>query len=522
MSIFGRRIRVSVVGGLSAVVIAVFPAYASTAAAPELRVADSPAVIITEIQTNGGTASQEFIELYNTTDQDIEFDDGATGAMQWKLQFFNSAAAKTGTPAWTTTATGSNSVTLKGVIAAHDYFLIASTDYLPGGVTPDMSYAPASSHLMTDTGGALQLLSFNPAANQNTEQDRVVWLAKSDNTALPQDVLATPAPGKSLQRMPNDDTEYASAEGDIAAFGTEDVISPLDAWRPPVVAIPDPGQTSEEDANGGGTDGNDDIPLNSLIPGNEGLAAPLITELLPNPASPLTDADDEFIELYNPNPVAFDLEGYKLEVGTTTVHTYIIPAGTLMAPLGYRAFYSAETGLSLSNTGGQARLRAPDGSVLNQTDAYTTADDNQAWTLDDGGWQWSTSSTPGQANILAVPVVAAKATKTSATKSTKTATASKTSSAKTSTAKPKTTKATAKKAAAKKPAKKKVTTAKTAAASFPEKPKPPIHMGILVAVATAAVLYGLYEYRHDISNKIRQLSRNRKAGLPDRLAPARR
>ncbi|HEX8349814.1 MAG TPA: lamin tail domain-containing protein [Hymenobacter sp.] len=484
-----------------------FPVYAATApVAPILTTAAAPGIIITEFQTNGGAAAKEFIELYNNTDEAISFDTGA-----WHLQFFSSTHVKSGNPAWAAALTANNSIALTGTIDANDYFVIASTDYAPADVPADMTYAAASSHLMTDTGGGLQLVQAGETAPAFTVHDRVMWLAQSGTAVLPQDVLASPAAGKSLQRIPNDDQEYLAADGILSAFGPADSITPLGAWAPPVVVAPDPVAPDETEAPGGYS--SPEAPGINLPIINQGLAPPTITELLPNPASPLTDADDEFIELYNANSAAFDLGGYKLEVGTTTLRSYAFPETTVIQSLQHRAFSSAETGLSLSNSGTIVRLKAPDGQVVSETIAYGTAKDGQSWIYADGTWQWSSSATPSLANIIAVPVAAATKASAAAAKKAATATA-KTTAAKTTKAK------TTKIKAVKKAVQKKAKAVKAAAVALPAKPKPPIHMGILVAVVSVAVLYGLYEYRHDIALKLRQLGRNRKSSVPDRFASA--
>ena len=228
----------------------------------------------------------------------------------------------------------------------------------------------------------------------------------------------------------------------------------------------------------------------------------MITELLPNPASPQTDANDEYVELYNPNAVPFNLDGYSLEVGTSTVRTYSFDEDAVIPTETYKAFFSSETGLSLTNSGGQVRLRDAEGVIVSETTVYGAAGDNQAWTLSEGVWKWTSTPTPGAANILTAVAAAKAATKAAAAKKAATPKAAKAPKAKV---------ATAKKAKAKKPAKKKVKKAQAASlvSSTAAKPKPPIHTGILVAVAVAALLYGLYEYRHDISNKIHQLRANR-------------
>ncbi len=546
-----RHIRVSLVTIL-AVLIAAYPAYAAATTAPTLSVISTPDVIITEFQTNGGFASQEFIELYNTTDTDIDFDDASNATDSWRLQFFNSTSVKQGLPTWAATPGASNSVLLSGVISAHDYFLIASTDYKPLDMPADLSYDPASSHVMTDTGGGLQLLS---SADSTTGRwlvhDRLMWLDETTNPILPGGVLARPGIAYSQQRIPNEDQEYTDPNGGLMNFEMKDDITPLSPWIAPVPPVatpvdsttdipvpvdtpPDPGstppiespvtdagQSPETQATGGSQP--IDAPTDSA---NSTASQPIVTELLPNPGSPLTDASDEFIEIYNPNQSSIDLKNYAIEVGTTTLHSFVFSETTVVPAQSYRAFYSSDTKLSLTNSGGQARLRDATGAMVSETAVYGTAVDNVSWTLSNGLWQWSTTPTPNIANVLTTsppkdPSKTSANTSQTATPITKKLTSTKTTSktasksaskqaavkGKTSAKKPKTT-------SSKKKAKSTKVTTHTAASI--SKPKPPIHTGVLVAVGGIAVLYGLYEYRHDIANAIARRRRDGKISRADR------
>ncbi len=216
-----------------------------------------------------------------------------------------------------------------------------------------------------------------------------------------------------------------------------------------------------------------------------GLAAPQITELLPNPSGAGNDDTDEFIELYNPNPVEFHLVGFTLQTGTTTKHSYVFPDGTILPPQSFKAFYSAGTGLSLSNTSGQADLLDPFGNVLSQTDPYGTAKDAQTWALANGVWYWTSQGTPGAANVV---------------KQTAASSASKPKASKTSTS-------------AVKGASTAVAKASNAGASDRTSvtAPAPVHPYILAAVAALAVGYGVYEYRHDLGNRFHQFRENRAA-----------
>lgn len=231
----------------------------------------------------------------------------------------------------------------------------------------------------------------------------------------------------------------------------------------------------------------------SLPSGDVGLNAPQLTELLPNPTGTGNDATDEFIELYNPNQTAFDLSGFMLQTGVTTKHTYVFPAGTSMGLQSFTAFYSSVTGLSLSNTSGQATLLDPFGNVLSRTDTYGTAKDGQAWALANGKWYFTSQPTPSAANVVK-----------------QITTASKTSSKKTS-------------SKANSAVKGASTTAGTAGTNGAETATHvATHPYVLAAAGALAVGYGVYEYRTDIANRYHQFRADRTDRRKNRSSFARR
>ncbi len=219
---------------------------------------------------------------------------------------------------------------------------------------------------------------------------------------------------------------------------------------------------------------------------DRGLKALDLSEILPNPASPQTDAADEFIELYNPNIKTFDLSGFMLQTastGSSASHTYHFPIGTTIAPGSFKAFSSATTHLSLSNSGGQVWLVDPLGTTVTTSDAYSNAKDGQAWVNAGGVWQWTTTSTPGSTNKLATPL-SGSGQKSSATVNGK----------KVSNINDKAVSST---------------TTAAAASSVDGAPTATIHPLTLAVVIAAALLYGAYEYRFDLANIVRQFRRDR-------------
>jgi hypothetical protein len=227
-----------------------------------------------------------------------------------------------------------------------------------------------------------------------------------------------------------------------------------------------------------------------------GLKSPQLTELLPNPGKPLTDASDEFVELYNSNNTEFDLSGFVLEAGAgSTKRRYTFAAGTMLPAKSFKAFFSVDTRLSLSNTQGLVRLLDPFGNELSTSTVYGAAKDNQAWALVKGNWQWSTRPTPNAANILIKPTVKAK-------KSTKKSANAKTAAAKTGSG---------------------VVAAANTSAQLPEADtKTSLHTGVLALIGGFALLYGAYEYRSDVANKLHQLRLYRTARREARQSAKRR
>jgi hypothetical protein len=221
------------------------------------------------------------------------------------------------------------------------------------------------------------------------------------------------------------------------------------------------------------------------IPASDiGLAPPQITELLPNPVGTGTDASDEFIELYNPNARSFDLSGFVLQTGSTTKHSYTFPTNTTLPPNSFVAFYSADTGLTLSNTSGASDLLDPLGALLTQTDEYGTAKDGQSWALANGKWYWTLQATPGKANTIAQATTSSSSSKSKS---------SKTSSAKVKGA------STSKSG---------TTPLSTSDASEVAQTSP-VHPWTLAVIAGLAVAYGVYEYRLDIQNFFYRFKRHR-------------
>lgn len=336
---------------------------------------------------------------------------------------------------------------------------------------------------LSDSGGYIELVKVSPpdatGSITYTPQDHVNWTSGSGGADL---VKVTTAPADSntvwYRKLSDGTWQQAQIGSDCSLFTTATNVTPAattsfiqwaDGSAPPATIVQD-----------GNNSAGASIPAADI-----GLAAPQINELLPNPAEPASDDEDEFIELYNSNDRSFDLSGFKLQVGTTTLHNYTFPVGTNLPAHSFVAFYSIDTNLSLSNNGSQARLLDPQDNVMSQSQLYGSAKESQTWALANGAWYWTTQPTPNAANVIRLPI--ASTTKTKKTIVAKTPSVGKVKSASTS----------------------------NSLNSNPNDFQPNTtqgsntHWPIVAIVGSLALLYALYEYRHDLANRLYQFRRHR-------------
>jgi hypothetical protein len=444
---------------------------------------------ISEIQTGstlGGivNTNDEFIELYNNSDQTINING-------WKLEYHPATRVNNdfGSP--------SQSVTLNGLVGARKHYLLGRATYYIGQANQSFSEP------LADSGGHLRLVSGDVSAGSLTQHDLVGWgTAKS-----PEGVAAAPAPGnlKTLTRKSVDSVSLQDTDINSDDFIKADGTPVSDAIIPPVEDPPqtpppdDPVVDPPTDPVVENPPPEEPIPPPEIPPPPAAPALPLqITELLPNPAAPATDDNDEFVELFNPNDQAIDLAGYVLKTGANLTYQQNLN-GLSIGPKTYLVLYSKDTDLVLSNTTGRAVLFDPSGASIATSDAYSDAPEGQSWQITNNVWQWSTVSSPAAQNVVSPPIFGVPNAAKSALKKT---TAKKASTPKVASAKT----ATAKKASTAKPKAAKSTNPSSQAAALVE--GQPLHPAVLGFMGSLALLYGVYEYRGDIRNQIRKFRRN--------------
>ncbi len=417
-------------------------------------------LIFSELQTGSvASASEEFIELVNTSEDEMD-------VSGWKVEYFSAASEDFDTP--------SRTIELSGVVVAGKQLLLASTDYLVDEANFHFSATLAKA------GGHLRLISSDITnATQEIVHDLVGW----GTASMPETASAMPPnEGVSLQRRSNEDAKLIDTDNNAEDFALNTVPTPQGDDQPIPKPLPEPEPEP-------GNEPAEELPEDDQeIPNVEFLPIRL-SELFPNPASPQTDAEHEFVEIFNPNNETVDLDGYQIQTGNTFGYSYIFENETI-GPNEYKAFLVIQTDTLLANSGGKARLSDPSGKVLDET-TYETADDGEVWALINGEWQWSTTATPDAANVLTKPLVLAKTTITKA-------------------AKAKTTKAKSSKSIAK--VKLASATSSAQREVFDEPPEvqvQPLNTAVLAVVGALTVGYAAYEYRQDVSNFFYRLKKYR-------------
>lgn len=259
---------------------------------------------------------------------------------------------------------------------------------------------------------------------------------------------------------------YSDAQDDYAWILADGL------WQWTTAASPDARNVVSGTSGSSNTLSNNSAVLPAATTAKQSYPALAISELLPNPKSPQTDAEDEFIEIYNPNKASVNLAGYTLVTGSQDNHRYTIKDGSI-APGAYKVFYSSITRLTLSNSEGRAKILGPNGSQIDATADYSKAPEGQTWIYSGGKWQWTTAPTPGKANIFSAPAATGSSTASNRSNATNSSPVGSTSASSKSSS---------------------------------------LHPLILAGIGGAVLLYALYEYRHDVANIIYRLRRNRTAG----------
>jgi hypothetical protein len=447
-------------------------------------------VMIAELQTMAvltdatgketAKATAEFVELYNPNPATLD----VTG---WKLQY--RSAASTADKPWSTVATLECGEGCVLQVAPRGRLLVATTD--AGLADADIVHSLG----FADYGGQVRLMSVDE--HKNEQQEDLLGYGKTSATSTAPitayaEAIPATAHGKkqSLKRKVSEDGEMIDTNNNANDFFISDAPSPKSDDPPVLPEEPESPPIVEEP-----TPAPNPVPDKPGMGGGREYALIELSELLPNPAAPLTDEHDEFIELYNPHDTEVVLEGYSLEAGSTWGSKYHFSSSDRIAPHGYLAVYADVSPLALSNSGSQVRIVDPAGTVLDVT-VYAAAEAGYAWAKDEAGiWKWTTTPTAEKQNQFTTPGAAVLAAATAIKSAVKKVVAAK-ASAPRKVATAKTASKTTAKASADKAAK-----APPAETTLPGT----TNMWLVATASLLALGYGAYEYKYEAWQFVRRL-----------------
>lgn len=122
----------------------------------------------------------------------------------------------------------------------------------------------------------------------------------------------------------------------------------------------------------------------------------VINELLPSPAG--SDAEEEWIEVFNPNDFEVDISSWQIKDTVGKTKAYIFPKETKISAKGFLVLKRPITKITLNNDGDGVRLTGPDEKIIDEI-SYQKAEEGKSYNRTESGWIWSNNLTPGARNI---------------------------------------------------------------------------------------------------------------------------
>lgn len=332
-------------------------------------------VVINEIAWMGTQAnsSDEWVELFNTTDNEIDLSD-------WKLY---EAGGQT------------LIIALKNKISPNGYYLIERSD--------DNSISDINADVFGSFGGS--------GLNNSGE-----YLVLKDNNGDTVDEVNFSSKWPAGSASPN----YKSMERINAAISGSDADNwktfsgtpfAFDANYNPIMGTPkqNNNEQTSKDVSSPQPLSPSPEPSNSAPTPSPSVNAQIhpeiiITEFLPNPAG--EDKNNEWIELYNNEDEDVSLQDYWIT--NSSEKKYVLNALSITSK-SYLIINSTESGIIIKNTGDELNLFYPNNSLAFRIKFDGGVKEGLSFSRFNGQWAWTTP-TPGKENIKNTPTPASKTT----------------------------------------------------------------------------------------------------------------
>lgn len=358
----------------------------------------APTVTITEVMANpdGADANREWIEIYNYGNDPITIS-GGQASTSWRFKDTTSHLLNLGTS--TITLMPGSLVVLASDAAT---FLTEYQNFLATVIDTTMS--------LTNAGGQVSISNDNgqtwfEVVNYSTTTEGRSWekINPTNDNQLSNwqvSLVIGGSPGQLSAININNNQASSTPNQEV-----EVVVSSTPSSTSEVIVEEQVSSTTEVEVVTQSNNQAEEISQSSasaVVQNNsQSMVKIIINELLPNPIG--SDEVGEFIELYNPNSLTINLDGWQLQDQSPMVFT--IDEGrvtsTLIFPQSYLTIYRPQSKLVLNNSGSDgARLYNPLGELVDEVN-YSEAEEGQSYSLVNGGWVWQ-GPTPNENNNFAI------------------------------------------------------------------------------------------------------------------------
>ena len=344
------------------------------------------ALVINEIMYDlpGNDTGHEWMEIFNEENNAATI---ATGTAGWR--FYDGSNHLLNTP-----VQGSNTIAAGGfvIISASTSAFLADHPGFSGTVM-------YSAFTLGNTSDTLRLID-----ESDVVVSEVAYASSSGANGN----------GRTLERAPDGSFHESAINGGTPGATNSAVVSatPTPSPTPSATATPLPmpsetpmsSPTPSPSSTATPSPSSTPSPTLAPFPTESPAASPLflpkihINEFLPNAKE--SDAQSEWIELWNEENFTADISGWTLDDTDGGSPPYIIPQGTTVAQRSYIVFTRPTTGIALNNDVDVVRLIAPDGRIVEAVSYEKPPQGASSNRTAQGAFVWSQKPTPGAANII--------------------------------------------------------------------------------------------------------------------------
>ena len=302
-------------------------------------------IVINEIAWMGTKAnsSDEWIELYNNTNQDINLEDWALYEGETLIE------------------------SLTNIIKANSYYLIERTDDSTiQNIAASQEPSSWGGYGLNNNGEHLKLLNQESIIIDEVNCSEGWFAGKGDSLHKTMERVNFQEIGSSLNNWQTNSSNERIA---------------LDSQNNPINGTPN-AKNSIVIINQ-----KEEITYSSNI---------IINEILPSPEG--ADSENEWIELKNQGNQKVSLFNWSVRDKKGTINTYVFPEETIIESQGFLVLIRPITNITLNNSEDGLELIQPDQNIIDSVD-YINASIGESYNYINSEWTWSDQPSPNSLNL---------------------------------------------------------------------------------------------------------------------------